>query len=189
MAAANLLESWLVPVAAAPNAARSAGERVPGSAPAAPVTGTGGAPRPRGVPTGGAAGARRISAAVDGWKDDAGAITWRSCRDEPGICALADGAAGPVSDRLAVTGVAAPAVCVSRSAAGTVGERRACCAPGAGRPPTWWPILAAAGADHDLPIGSPVLRRTIPEPAIPLVGREYAEAAKKVADDGAPAAR
>ncbi len=78
--------SCVVPVAAAPNAARFAGVSVPGSAPAAPVAGTGGVALPRGVPTGGAAGDRRISDAVAGWNVNAGAMTCRSCRGDPVTC-------------------------------------------------------------------------------------------------------
>ena len=84
-AAANRCESGVVPVAAAPNAARFAGASDPGKAGPVPVTGIGGAFRPRGVPTGGAAGDRRIREVVAGRNVDAGAISWRSCSDDAAV--------------------------------------------------------------------------------------------------------
>ena len=98
-AAANRLDSCVVPVAAAPKAARFAGVRVPGRAPPAPVAGTGGVALPRGVPTGGAAGDRRISDAVAGWNVSAGAMTCRSWRGDPVACGLTGARAGWRSGR------------------------------------------------------------------------------------------
>ena len=175
----------MVPVAAAPKAARFAGVRVPGSAPAAPVAGTGGLALPRGVPTGGAAGDRRISDAVAGRKVVAGPITWRNCRADPGTRGVTGENAGSAAVRDANGPAVGPGtwwagdgllvgrrVGSNRADIGVSRERRTRGEPGAGGPPTLLRTAATVGADKSWPIRGAVPRWTIPLVVTPLVGRE-----------------